>query len=386
MKVMLASREYPPETGWGGIGSYTYGLAHALKGEGCEVHVVSCTQDFNETTDDSGITLHRVSPPQPNWLDWRLRSRLAQLEARVSVARGVAAAARRIRPDVVEAADWMAEGLLTGISPRVPLVVHLHSPLDLVSSYRAASRTPDTRLAGALERFAARRATALTAADPDVLRWPGGRMWTKRQVIRIPPAITPDLASFDVDVLRPDPTVAMVGRLDELKAPDVLLDALELLRDEVPGLAAVFVGGSHGSEAPDGSDFAGWIKRRAQRCGLDIQVSGPLPRKQVIDLYRRSRVVAVPSRYESFSMTALEAMACGTPAVVTSSCGIARSLEPRLVVRPGSASALAEALRPLLTDRAASSSTGLGAYQLARKEFDPVTIARARMSLYRSLG
>jgi glycogen synthase len=346
--------------------------------------VVSCVDGLDATTDDAGVTVHRVPPPKPRWIDWRLRSVVPQVEARISVARGVAAAARRIRPDVVEAADWMAEGLLTGISPRTPLVVHLHSPLDLVSSYRTATRTLDTRLAGAVERLASRRATALTAADPDVLRWPDGTSWTKKEVVRIPPALTPDLATADVNAQRDDPIVAMVGRLDELKAPDVLLDALDLLKGEVPGLSAVFVGSSNRSEAPDGTDYSQWIKTRARRSGLDIEVLGPLQRPEVIDLYKRARAVAVPSRYESFSMSALEAMACGTPAVVTSSCGIARWLGPGFVVPPGNAHALAEALRPLLSD--ASNDAGLAAHQLATKEFAPDKIAMARMSLYESLG
>ena len=389
MRVLLASREYPPDSGWGGVGSYTHALARALAADGCDVHVVSCNEGHESVELRGGVTVHRVPPLTKRWLDWRLGSVFPQTADRLLLARRIAETVRRLRPDVVEAADWMAEGLLAGIIPNVPLVIHLHSPLDLVSSHRRAVPTRDTRLAGLVERLAARRADALTAADPEVLRWPDGRMWTTRPLTRIPPPLAQDLvgpAGRRKD--RTDPVVAMVGRLDELKAPEVLLEALKLLKEEVPGLRAVLAGSAHSGEAPGGGDYAKWIEQRAARYELDVELTGPLKRREVLDLYRTSRVVAVPSRYESFSMTALEAMACATPVVVSSSCGIAswlRLLGPGWVVASGDAKALASAMEPLLTDDALARSAGVAGAALAMKEFAPAAIARARTDLYGSL-
>jgi mannosylfructose-phosphate synthase len=44
---------------------------------------------------------------------------------------------------------------------------------------------------------------------------------------------------------------------------------------------------------------------------------GYVPDEDMADLYRAAGVFALPSRYEPFGMTAIEAMACGTPTVVT---------------------------------------------------------------------
>jgi Starch synthase catalytic domain len=42
LRVLFVSREYPPETGGGGIGSYVEAMARALVVRGHEVHVLSC--------------------------------------------------------------------------------------------------------------------------------------------------------------------------------------------------------------------------------------------------------------------------------------------------------------------------------------------------------
>jgi glycogen synthase len=395
MRVLLASREYPPETGWGGVGSYSHALAHALASAGCEVHVVSCVEGPERVCAAGGVTVHRAPLPARRWPEWRLRSRFPQVEERLLLARGVAAVARRLKPDVVEAPDWMAEGLLSGLRSRIPLVVHLHSPLDLVSSHRRTAPTHDTRLAGSLERLTVCRADAVTAADPEVLRWPNGRRWTHRHVTRIPPPMAADLVAGSAaggpqaghrEATRP--LVAMVGRLDELKAPEILIDALKLLKDKVPGLRAVLAGTANNDEAPGGGNYGSWIERTAKRGGLDVELTGQLPRKDVLELFRSARLVVVPSRYESFSMTALEAIACTTPVIVSSSCGIASWLSPLgsgWVVRPGDPAALALAMKPLLDDEASAHAAGVAGAALVMKEFAPATIARARKALYGSL-
>jgi glycosyltransferase involved in cell wall biosynthesis len=189
--------------------------------------------------------------------------------------------------------------------------------------------------------------------------------------------------------LRKEPLVAMIGRLDRLKAPEVLLQSLSILRDEVPGLRAVLVGHGNPTESPDGADYLVWIKKRAADLGLDVELPGRVPRHEVRELCRRARVVAVPSRFETFSMAAAEALACGTPAIVTTRCGIADWLEgayPGAVIPADDAVALADALRtPLMDEREALRRGELGRAVIAQR-CDPRVIARERISIYRELG
>jgi mannosylfructose-phosphate synthase len=63
------------------------------------------------------------------------------------------------------------------------------------------------------------------------------------------------------------------------------------------------------------------LKEKAAGLGLDndkdLQWRGYVPDDQMPDHYRAGAVFALPSRYEPFGMTAIEAMACGTPSVIT---------------------------------------------------------------------
>lgn len=68
-------------------------------------------------------------------------------------------------------------------------------------------------------------------------------------------------------------------------------------------------------------------------------------------LYRRARVLVLPSIYEGFGLTALEAMACGTPVVASNTSSIPEVVgDAALTVDPLDASAIAEAMTRVLTD------------------------------------
>ena len=118
--------------------------------------------------------------------------------------------------------------------------------------------------------------------------------------------------------------VTFVGRLQPLKAPDVLLRAAAELRYLDPQLAdslTVVIAGGHsgtGLEHPTAlSDLAGALGISAQ-----VRFLPPRPAAILPDLYRASDLVAVPSHNESFGLVALEAQACGTPVVAAAVGGL----------------------------------------------------------------
>ncbi len=125
--------------------------------------------------------------------------------------------------------------------------------------------------------------------------------------------------------IAPDATVfAFVGRIQPLKAPDVLLRAAaELLaRGAVARerLVVVVVGGPSGTglEAPTA------LQELAATLGIADVVRFLPPRRGAAlrDVYRAADVVAVPSHNESFGLVALEAQACGTPVVAAAVGGL----------------------------------------------------------------
>ena len=67
LKVCLISREYPPETAAGGIGTYTYHLAHGLAKTGHRATVISYEAADHICYDDDGVTVWRIPDPQSRW-------------------------------------------------------------------------------------------------------------------------------------------------------------------------------------------------------------------------------------------------------------------------------------------------------------------------------
>ena len=167
------------------------------------------------------------------------------------------------------------------------------------------------RLVGNTEAEA-RQLVELYGADP-------------RRTVAIPPGV--DLARFtpgDRAAARrtlgiaPDAVVlAFVGRIQPLKAPDVLLRAAaELLRRD-PALRSRLVVLVTGG--PSGTGLA--EPTALQSLGASLELSDvltflpPQAGPGLARVYRAADVVAVPSHNESFGLVALEAQACGTPVV-----------------------------------------------------------------------
>ena len=116
--------------------------------------------------------------------------------------------------------------------------------------------------------------------------------------------------------------LSFVGRIQPLKAPDVLLRAAAELRRRHPDLPLVVlvVGGPSGS----GLESPTSLVALAEELGIAdaVRFLPPKPAAELVEVYRASDLVAVPSHSESFGLVALEAQACGTPVVAADVGGL----------------------------------------------------------------
>ena len=153
-----------------------------------------------------------------------------------------------------------------------------------------------------------------------------------QRVVTIPPGVDlerfvpgPRLTARRALGIAPDAVVlAFVGRIQPLKAPDVLLRAAAELLHRSPELRerlVVLVAGG-----PSGSGLAepASLHELGAALGLTdvLRFLPPQGGAGLVQVYRAADVVAVPSHNESFGLVALEAQACGTPVVAAAVGGL----------------------------------------------------------------
>jgi D-inositol-3-phosphate glycosyltransferase len=142
--------------------------------------------------------------------------------------------------------------------------------------------------------------------------------------------------------------IVFAGRVQPLKAPDLVLHAAARMIADDPSLAGrltiAFVGGPSGAGRadPDG------LTELAARLGLAglVRLEPPCPQPELANWYRAATLVMVPSYSESFGLVAVEAQACGTPVVAAAVGGL------RTAVRDGVSGVLIDSRDPARYARA----------------------------------
>ncbi len=143
----------------------------------------------------------------------------------------------------------------------------------------------------------------------------------------------------DLDVFRPagqqpararlglpaDAHVLMfAGRIQPLKAPDVLLHAVAVLLERDPALRDRLVVPVVGGPSGSGLEHPESLAQLAASLGLDdvVRFVPPVAQSTLVDWYSAATLVCVPSYNESFGLVAVEAQAAGTPVVAAAVGGL----------------------------------------------------------------
>jgi len=125
--------------------------------------------------------------------------------------------------------------------------------------------------------------------------------------------------------------ILFVGRIDPVKGLDVLMYAMKILFAKNPTLNACLwiVGGDVSQESHLWSKELQKLEQLRKILGLHTTVKfvGQKAQHELPKYYNAADLVVMPSHYESFGMTALEAMACGVPIITTNVTGVSELLD-----------------------------------------------------------
>jgi len=358
MKVAFLSREYPPESAWGGIATIYHTLSHALADSGHEVHIVCQAVGGQRDFVDKGVFVHRVGRNPKRY------SLLARVDYSIHAWLKLREIIKRYDIEIVEASYWGAEALLYSLKKRTPLVVRSHtSALDIIrtKTYSGIKELLSLKILSYLEDFSAKRADRVIANSKGVYTRLINRLHIAPERVDIVwhAVDTSKYRYIESDIRerlaipREVPMVLFVGRLEARKGIHVLCQAIPQILRSMPKVKFVLVGRDTNT-APDGGSVKSHINEQARNNGFrdNLVFIDFLPEDELLKLYSACDLVISPSLHESFGLVVVEAMACGKPVVATST-GIVPELgldgKGGIVVEPGDAVGLAEAIIKMLS-------------------------------------
>jgi glycosyltransferase involved in cell wall biosynthesis len=379
LRILIVNYEFPPMGG--GASFASYGLARTLAARGHRVDVLTSRLKGQANVEElEGVRVYRVASWRKGMHDCGLRGAFSFLLFGFLRLRTLL---KQERYDLIHYFFGMPCGLLSLYSSRkssAPYLVSLRG--SDVPGYDSADRTLGLlhRLLEPLNRRIWRNAAVVVpnsiglgelAVDFD----PG----IPYEVV--PNAVT-DTAALDVRLLRErlsgqsTTRLLCVARLIARKGIDTLLQAASTLRDENFVLE---IAGSGNDEQQ--------LRRRAEQLGLGdkVQFLGGLDRNVVLERYRSADVFVLPTNSESCSMALLEAMSSGLPIISTRVGGnpyLVKDGENGLLVEPGDAVALADAIRQLIRHPAQRVMMGQANLEGVAREFTWSTNARRYEQLY----
>jgi len=379
MRVLFLTHSFPRAHG-DAPGSFVLRLAHALREEGVDVHVVAPGADglaAVESFDGVGVERFRYAPRRYETLAYSgtmaedvrasLSAKLALVGFLGSEFRSAVGAARRFEPDLVHAHWWFPGGLvgswLNGLR-HVPLVTTLHG-----TDVRLAR---GVSVARPLFRHVLARSAAVTTVS----------QWLAREARALVPHTQPIVAPMPVaDELftpggaRVEGRLLFVGRLNRQKGIEHLLRGLVEMRHR-----------THLDIVGSGPDEAE-LRALAAQLGVGDRVHwhGSLPQPALVEYYRRASALVVPSRDEGLGLVAVEALLCETPVVASDSGGvtdIVRHEATGLLVPPGAPAAIAAAVDALLDRPDRGAALGQAGRLPVLANFAPASVARRSPELY----
>lgn len=190
--------------------------------------------------------------------------------------------------------------------------------------------------------------------------------------------------------IAPDqPVIGMVAILRAQKAVDVLIRAAALIRDAVPNVKVLLVGGGETAGGPDeGNPYIQGLRALSAELGLESTIEFLGLRTDIPDLLASFDVAVLSSDYEGSPLSVLEYMEAGKPVVATRVGGVPDLVEDRvtgLLVEPQDPEAFAAAVIELLRDPDRAEAMGRAGQALRMRDFTIDATLRRVESLYEEL-
>jgi len=204
----------------------------------------------------------------------------------------------------------------------VPYVLQAHGSLPRIMAKQWLKRIYDTLFGYKLLRDAS-KVIALSRVEAEQYK---SMNVTEEKIVTIPNGI--DLSEYSnlplkgcfrakFGIKKEEKIVLYLGRIHKIKGLDILVKASAKVIEDLGDVRLVIVGPDDG--------YLNELKTLINALEIEnnVLILGPLYGDEKLEAYVDADVYVLPSRYETFPMSLLEAVACGIPVILTENCGIA---------------------------------------------------------------
>lgn len=325
MRILMLSWEYPPNN-IGGLSKHVYNLSQELSKLKHEVHVITCEEGTSPLHEkDNGVWVHRVAPYNIDTTDfakWVMHLNFAMIEEATRLIREVG------RFDIIHAHDWLATYAAKSLkwSFNSPLVCTIH----------ATEQGRNNGIKTELQRYISNAEWLLTYESwktivcnenmknevVELFKTPEENIWI------IPNGISTERFNmpFDEESFRSkyasseEKIILFLGKHSYQKGIHLLIEAIPEVISSYSKVKFLIVGKGPMTEE---------LQDRISCMNLEHKVifTGYLEEDEKIKLYRVSDIAVVPSIYEHFGTTALEAMAANCAVLASDIGGLSEIVE-----------------------------------------------------------
>ncbi len=388
LTVMMLSWEYPPRV-IGGISPHVFFLSKNLVEIGINVHVVTC--DFPGTPAHEvidGVEVHRIDSyknPSPDFSTWVYLMNMNMQKEAAKIAKKI-----NKKIDVFHAHDWLVATAGIGLKHvfRKPLLVTMHST---EMGRRDGLHTQTEKMIHETEAWLTYEAWKVICCSDYMVSHVGYAFGLPEdKMVMIPNGVRPPayqktmkLCDKNIRVmfaLPEEKIILYVGRLVYEKGIQILVNAAPKILEKV-NAKFIIVGSGYMKE-----QLSTIVK--SMNLEKKILFSGFVEEEILLKLQKCADVSVVPSLFEPFGIVALEAMAAGSPVVVSDTGGLSEIVDHDLngvKVYPNNPESLAWGVIKTLLDNKYRDHIRKNAYKKIREKYDWNKIALKTKQIYESV-
>jgi len=386
LRVLMLSWEFPPQV-IGGLGRHVYELSRRLGNSGVETYVLTPLVDGCVNHEAlEGVQVFRVGSPLTSFK--RFKSWIFSFNSSL-IQEGIRLDYQENGFDLIHAHDWLVGYAGRSLSRvlGIPLVstIHateygrnlgLHNPMQKEIHDIERNLILDSERIVCCSNYMRDEIESLFNPSPSrIAVIPNGASMNRYQPTDS--FLDPGFERID----NRDLVIFYIGRLVPEKGVSILINAFQRVSGEIPTAKLVIAG--RGPQGPELQDLV-------EKLGLSDRVwfTGYVSDELRDRIYHRADVAVFPSLYEPFGIVALEAMASGTPVVVSDVGGLAEIVvdgETGLKVEPLDEESLASAMIRILSDSRLANRLRFQALQVIKDKYNWDKIGAMTAQVYRTV-